>query len=306
MKSIPLGLLLLLLSVSLPDALAQATDPFRYTLQVTGTGEGAYNIRANVRPTDTQVPLTEPSRPSREVTVRSILGETSSDAPAIDPDTQFLVNQALDLQALEAEKRKQRAQQAAARSQRSSSGSSGSSSSGSSSSSSTPSRQMSSLHSPYHLLTDGSLGSDLLTEQAIDEFYHSLPSDIASAFYDLTHNGSAITVGDDPYVPYARAMHSGDYARMRDLANSPYVANWNDRIAMLGTAGAAALRDLSDPNNQNKTAAKDALQKIAEDLQYAGEGIEPNNQNNTKLKTICAEISRIWSNLTQGSSGANQ
>lgn len=165
---------------------------------------------------------------------------------------------------------------------------------------------MSSLHSPYQLLTDGSLGSDLLTEQAIDQFYHSLPSDIASAFYDLTHNGSAITVGDDPYVPYARAMRSGDYARMRDLANSPYVANWNDRIAMLGTAGAAALRDLSDPNNQNKTAAKDALQKIAEDLQYAGEGIEPNNQNNTKLKTICAEISRIWSNLTQGSSGANQ
>lgn len=307
MKMSCFGLVLLALTITQPKAFAEANDPFRHTLQVTGRGEGSYNIRATVQPTPTPVPFEQQSPARREAYIRSLFGETLTDAPATDPDTEFLVNQALDLQTAVAEEKKRRAQQAAARSSGSTTGSgssrpssSGSSSSRSSgSSSSTPSRSMGYLNSPYQLMTDGSIGSDLLTETAIDTFYYGLPNDIATALYNLSHDRRSPSAADDPYVDYAQAMHNGDFQKMRDLANSPYISDWNERINMLGTAGAAALRNLSDPQNPNKTAAKDALQRIAEDLQYAGQGLDANDPNNNKLRTICAEISRIWSNMTQ-------
>ena len=299
-------LILLSLSACLaPAAFAQANDPFRHTLQVTGKEPGSYNIGASVKPGKPSQPVPLEQNPAlRDATVRAVLGETKDDVPAVDSDTTFLVNQTMDLQAAQAAEQRRRAQ--------SRSPSSGSSSGSSSSSSRTPSRQMSSSGSsgssgsPYQLLTDGSLGSDLLTEQAIDAFYYGLPNDVASALYNLSHNQSSPSVGDDPYVPYAQAMQNGDFSKMRDLANSPYIGDWKDRINMLGTAGAAALRNLSDPANPNKTAAKDALQKISEDLHYAGDGLDPNDPNNAKLKTICAEISRIWANLSQPPAQPNQ
>jgi hypothetical protein len=299
------GLVLIAVSMSQPQAFAQANDPFRHTLQVTGRGEGSYNIRATVQPKPTPVPFEQQSPARREAYIRSLFGETLTDAPATDPDTEFLVNQALDLQTSIAEEKKRLQQQAAARRAASSSGSSGSgqSSSGSSSSGSSGSSY---LNSPYQLLTDGSVGSDLLTETAIDAFYYGLPNDIATALYNLSHNQRSPAAADDPYVDYAQAMHSGNFQKMRDLANSPYISDWNERINMLGTAGAAALRNLSDPQNPNKTAAKDALQRIAEDLQFAGQGLDANDPNNAKLRTICAEISRIWSNMTQPPGTSNE
>ncbi len=299
-----ISLSLLLCHTDVP-AYAQANDPFRHTLQVTGREPGSYNIGASVQPSKPKpIPL-EQNTPLRDATVRAVMGETTGDVPSVDPDTTFLVNQTMDLQAAQAAEQRRRAQSRP-------SPSSGSSSGSSSSSSRTPSRQMSSSGSsgssgsPYQLLTDGSLGSDLLTEQAIDAFYYGLPNDVASALYNFSHNRSTPSVADDPYVGYAEAMHNGDFQKMRDLANSPYIGDFNERINMLGTAGAAALRNLSDPQNPNKTAAKDALQKISEDLHYAGEGLDPNDPNNAKLRTICAEISRIWANLSQPPTQPNQ
>ncbi len=294
-----ISLSLLLCHADLPQACAQANDPFRHTLQVTGKEPGSYNIGASVKPLPAKpVPFEQQSAAQRELYLRSLLGETSNDAPAGDPDTTFLVNQAMDLQSAQAEEKRRR-------SQRTSSPSSGSSSGSSSSSSRTPSRQMSSSSSsgssssPYQLLTDGSLGSELVTEQAIDAFFYGLPNDVASALYSLSHHQSPVSVENDPYVPYAQALQNGDFSKMRDLANSPYIGDWHERINMLGTAGAAALRNLSDPNNPNKVAARDALQKIAEDLQYAGQGLDSDKPSDAKLRTICAEIARIWGNVSQ-------
>ena len=277
-----ISLSLLLCHADLPQACAQANDPFRHTLQVTGKEPGSYNIGASVKPLPAKpVPFEQQSAAQRELYLRSLLGETSNDAPAGDPDTTFLVNQAMDLQSAQAEEKRRR-------SQRTSSPSSGSSSGSSSSSSRTPS-----------LLTDGSLGSELVTEQAIDAFFYGLPNDVASALYSLSHHQSPVSVENDPYVPYAQALQNGDFSKMRDLANSPYIGDWHERINMLGTAGAAALRNLSDPNNPNKVAARDALQKIAEDLQYAGQGLDSDKPSDAKLRTICAEIARIWGNVSQ-------
>jgi hypothetical protein len=283
-------------------------EPFRTTVQITGRGPGAYNLRASVEPTQQppSTPMTATNQPpgptmspeeesyrSRSIMLRSVLGETNADMPFGDPDTSGFVNQASDLAPLRQLQRQRALQRAASSSSGSSSSRPSSGSSGSSG------RSASSYSSPtYSLLTDGSLGSDLITENAIEEFFGVLPSDVTSALDQLSRHGSPpVTVENDPSVPYAQAFRHGDFNKMRELANSDYV-DWNQRIGMLGMAGATALKNLSNPNNTNPTAARDALQKISEDLQYAGQGLDGSKPNDAKLKTICEQISRIWGNIS--------
>lgn len=147
----------------------------------------------------------------------------------------------------------------------------------------------------HSIPTDGSPNSDSITGKAINTFYEGLPPQVTD--YLSGNSGIDLSSGD-PYADYARALKSSDFNRMRALANSDAITDFNQRIAMLGLAGAAALNSMANPQNSNNFAAKDALRKVAEDLQYAGQGLDPSKPNDAKLKAICEDISRIWNNMT--------
>jgi hypothetical protein len=295
-------------------ALAQGSGkPYEHTLQITGKEPGPYNIRASVEPTQSsttalmnQVPqaqqsglaqkrkrLSEKERQQvfNDFLERWLTGEAENDVPVGDPFSTQLVNQAIDLGTMQNDvnrgdppdskpPRQQRNQMANNESHHQTSPGSG-------------------PESHHHLPTDGSPNSEAITTQAIETFYGGLPPDITDRLAGLGINPMATVHGaGDPYAPYAMALQRGDFSRMRDLANSDAISDWNERISMLGLAGATALRNLSNPNNPNSFAAKDALRKIAEDLHYAGQGLSPDTPNDAKLKATCDDISRIWGNMT--------
>jgi hypothetical protein len=149
--------------------------------------------------------------------------------------------------------------------------------------------------------TDGSSGSQQITRRAFDEFYEYLPNQVIDRLSPYG-SPSESSGSSDPYADYSSAIKAGDFIRARDLANASNQADFEQRMAMLVLAGAAALRNIMDSNedpSHNTFPARDTLGKLAEDLHYAGEGLDTSDPSDAKLKMICEDISRVWGNMAQ-------
>lgn len=308
----PIVLSLVITLVGMPmSTLAQGDDGaggYKHDVNITGREGGPYNIRATVEPAGkpTEVPMglfqkanaipesqksyEQKRKEAKEKFLDRLFGESrKNDVPLFDPTTTDMVNRltGIPYEDLPAPKPTPTATPTPT---------------------TTPSRDMSSgedHHKPgggedhhHGLATDGSPNATDITERAIETFYDGLPRDITNTLAGLGSDPMAtVHSAGDPYVPYAMAMQRADFNRMRDLANSDAITDFNQRIAMLGLAGATALRNLSNP--KNNIAAKDTLNKVADDLHYAGQGLDASNAKDAKLKAVCEDISRIWSNMTK-------
>lgn len=287
----------------------EVSPGYKHDVQITGKSGGPYNIKATVKPNTANVPMykkegaaavgaaADAVRDKRREALRrwaerSFQGSASDDVPIFDPLTTTVVNELVD-----------------------SKGPLGQSQP------TTPARTMSpedhhhenggpedhhnqasgGPEDHHHALpTDGSPGSEDITNGAITTFYDNLPNDIVWRLSNMgTDPLATVHAAGDPYAPYAIAMNRGDFLAMRRLAQDDAIENLRQRIAMLGLAGAAALRNLANPKTADTFPAKDTLRKLAEDLHYAGKGLDENKPGEAKLKATCEDISRIWSNMGQ-------
>lgn len=335
-RTIGLIILITFFGTNTASALAQGAGqgkPFETQIQIHSKGPtGPYNIRASVESTQPSKPtalmhkipqaempksgmsdkskgLTEEQRKQlfKDFLSRYFTGQASSDLPMGDPLTTGFINEAVDMATeqndrnLQQQQQQQQQQTQPTRPNRQQNQTANDESHHHASPSSNP-------EAHHHLPTDGSPNSEAITTQAIETFYGGLPPDITNRVAGLGIDPLATVHGaGDPYAPYAMALQRGDFARMREIANSEAINDWNQRIAMLGLAGATALRNMANPNNPKAFAAKESLRKVAEDLHYAGQGLGTDNPNDAKLKATCEDISRIWSNMTnQGQTPAGQ
>lgn len=287
-----------------PLVLAQIDDAnsggYQHDINITGKQGGPYNIKATVEPVGklNNVPMglfkkgdtvaeadksyEQKRKEAKEKLLERLFGESAKDdVPLFDPNTTAMVN---DLTGIPVDNPNTKP---------------------SPNPTTTPTRDMGTGEDhhavggeDHHhgLPTDGSPNATDITQRAIETFYDGLPRDITNTLAGMGSDPMAtVHSAGDPYVPYAIALQSSDFNRMRDLANSDAVTDFNQRIAMLGLAGATALRNLSNP--KKNIAARDTLNKVADDLHYAGEGLDASNAKDAKLKAICEDISRIWSNV---------
>lgn len=281
-------------------ALAQG-EGTPYSINITGKAEGPYNLRATVKAPDKPATLSDSQSKKKPGADDSLLNSVGGFAefekiisgrktPAEERDAQIEAMQKAMKQQEKMMKdyseQMTKAMEAMKKNQANKPASVGSS----------PTTTSSSEDHHHNLPTDGSPNSQAITGSAINSFYEGLPPQVTDY---LSGNSGINLSGSDPYVDYAKALQSSDFARMRQLANSQDIEDFNQRIAMLGLAGAAALNSMANPNNTNNFAAKDTLRKVAEDLQYAGQGLDQNKPNDAKLKAICEDISRIWGNMTK-------
>lgn len=272
--------------------MAQA-DGTSYTVDITGKTEGPYNLRATVKApsqpsalTDTQAKKSKPKNPNDDALggffeMEKILSGRKTWRE--EQDERFQAEVKAQEESAKQMKKMMEQYQNSLKNQ--------------------PATTLSSEghHNPgsgedHHAMpTDGSPNSESITGNAINTFYEGLPPQVTD---HLSGNSGIDLSGSDPYADYARALQASDFNRMRALANSDAITDFNQRIAMLGLAGAAALNTMAKPQNSNNFAAKDTLRKVAEDLQYAGQGLDPTKPKDAKLKAICEDISRIWNNMT--------
>lgn len=277
---------------------------YKHDIKITGIGEGPYNLKASVKPQTENVPMGlsnkggsaasaqadkgKPKTPFMKNMERAFFGSASDDVPLFDPLTTTVVNELVDSKGpLVSNPPTQPTTPPA----------------------STPSSPMDpeahhhqggGPEDHHKLPTDGTPGAEDITNGAINTFYENLPRDITYRLGGMgTDPMATVHAAGDPYAPYAIAMTQGDFARMRQMANDEAITNLRERIAMLGLAGATALRNMANSKNANTFPAKDTLRKVAEDLHYAGQGLDENKPNEAKLKATCEDISRIWSNMTQ-------
>jgi len=296
------AILVFAIAVTPMSAIAQEGDAvspgYKHDIRVSGIGEGAYNIRASVRPTTENVPMglankkSSTAQTDREKQVsrtmqRAFLGSATDDVPLFDPMTTAVVNELVDSNGPLV------------------------SNPNSNTTTSTPSSAMDpeahhhqqgpgGPEDHHKLPTDGSPGAEDITNGAINTFYENLPRDVVHRLSGMGVDPLAtVHAAGDPYAPFAIAMSRGDFRRMRQMAQDEAITNLRERIAMLGLAGAAALRNMNNSKNNDTFPAKDTLRKVAEDLHYAGKGLDESKPNEAKLKATCEDISRIWSNMTQ-------
>ncbi|MBX9878975.1 MAG: hypothetical protein K2Y22_11010 [Candidatus Obscuribacterales bacterium] len=279
---------------------------YKHDVQITGKSGGPYNVKASVKPQTEVVPMglankksgtnasaqsDKDKSPGLRNLERILFGSASDDLPILDPTTTAALNDFVNSKDPPA-------------------------SSQTTKPTTSPLAAASSAMDPeahhhqqagggpedhHHTLpTDGSPGADDITNGAITTFYDNLPSDVVDRLSGMGVDPLAtVHAAGDPYAPYAIALNRGDFNSMRRYAMDDAVDNLRQRIAMLGLAGASALRNLANPKNTDTFPAKDTLRKIAEDLHYAGQGLDENKPGEARLKATCEDISRIWSNMTQ-------
>jgi hypothetical protein len=305
-QDIVVGLVIVL--VAIPMAVYAQEDPvspaYKQDIKITGLNEGPYNLKASIKPKTENVPMGLAKKggqatsaqddkgkkpPFTKYIERSFFGSASDDVPFGDPYTTTLVNELVDSKGPIV---------------------SNPATTNTTPSATTPPRAMD-PESHHHqsgggpedhhkLPTDGSPGSEDITNGAINVFYENLPGDITRRLGGMGTDPLATVHGaGDPYAPYAIAMSRGDFSTMRRMAQDDAITDLRERIAMLGLAGATALRNMANSKGGDTFPAKDTLRKIAEDLHYAGQGLDENNPNQAKLKAVCEDISRVWSNMTK-------
>lgn len=266
-----------------------------YSINITGIKEGPYNLRATVKAPDNSVALTDSQtkkKPKPDNSSDNAVGGFAEFEKILSGRKSHSEEQK---EKMEEQMRQMKSQEEAVKkymelikqeqaNKPSSVGSSGNTTSSSED------------HHHNTLPTDGSPNADAITGNAINSFYEGLPPQVTDY---LSGNSGINLSGNDPYADYAQALRNSQFARMRQLANSQDITDFNQRIAMLGLAGAAALNSMANPNSTNNFAAKETLRKVAEDLQYAGQGLGTDKPSDAKLKAICEDISRIWGNMTK-------
>lgn len=285
----------------------EVSPGYKHDVQITGKSGGPYNLKATVKPNTANVPMykkegagaaaaaADAERDRRRQAFRrwmerSFDGSASDDVQMFDPLTTTVVNELVDskgpLPATTMNPEDHHHEQGGGTEDHHNQASGG--------------------PEDHHALpTDGSPGSEDITNAAITTFYDNLPNDIVWRLSNMgTDPMATVHVAGDPYAPYAIAMNRGDFLSMRRLAQDDAIENLRQRIAMLGLAGAAALRNLGNPKTADTFPAKDTLRKLAEDLHYAGQGLDENKPGEAKLKATCEDISRVWSNM--GQSKANK
>jgi hypothetical protein len=289
-------------------ALAQADDSsaaYRYDVRIQGKEEGPYNIKASVKPNTKNVPTQSKKKGG---------GASPDDKPSPSTDAVIGLLQSVDIITDGPERRRRELKRQAEEEKRQFQNmmslfrdyTSRNMQQGATQQSATSTSADESHHKPgggedhhHDFPTDGSPNSQQITGQAINTFFDGLPPQIA----DSLDGGSGINLsGNDPYADYAAAMQKGDFNAMRQLANSQTINDFNQRIAMLGLAGAAALGNIgksAKSPSADTFPARDTLRKVADDLHFAGQGLDPTKPQEAKLKAICEDISRIWKNVSQ-------
>lgn len=294
------------MSVLAQDADSNAPG-YKHDVNITGKQGGPYNIKATVKPKMENVPMglfkkgdtvsqSDSDEDKRQKAkdrwlIRMLGGKISDDVDLSDPMTTAVVNELVDNNGVLFAKPTPAASRTAPPA----------------ATSSQPMDPESHHHQQgggpedhHKLPTDGSPGAEAITNSAITTFYDNLPRDVTYRLAGMgTDPMATVHAAGDPYAPFAIAMSNSDFLRMRQLAQNEDVTNLRERIAMLGLAGATALRNLSNPANKDTFPAKDTLRKVAEDLHYAGQGLDDSKPNEAKLKAVCEDISRIWSNMNQ-------
>lgn len=306
------SVLIITLVVQPMAVLAQDADDvspgYKHDVNIRGISGGAYSLKASVKAKTQNQPMSSAKKKDNKINVydsayekrdklkdrvlRRLLGLEPPDEVSIgDPMTTALINEFVDQPAPSAKSPP---------------------ASPSVKADETPSRSMDpeahhhnqatgGPEDHHHLPTDGSPGAEDITSGAITTFYDNLPLDIVDRLAGMAANDPMATVhaAGDPYAPYASAMSRSDFLGMRRLAQDDNITDLRQKIAMLGLAGATALRSMNNPANKDTFPAKDTLRKVAEDLHYAGQGLDENNPNQAKLKAVCEDISRVWSNMTK-------